>query len=203
MIFGIIGGIACLAAIVVLLILLLKTDDIIGTVTDVSWERSIAVEAFQTVTNQAWWDEVPEGAEVISCSQEYRFTSDEIQPNATEVCGTPYVEDTGTGVGEVVQDCTYEVYDDYCEYEAMEWVVVDTATEAGRNLEPFWPSPGLTTEQRLGERSEDYSITFEADGSQYTYETTNSELFLQAEPGSTWTLKVNQLDAVQSIEPAN
>jgi hypothetical protein len=202
-IFGILGGIACLAGFVVLMILLLKTDDITGRVTDVAWERSVAIETYQTVTDQAWWDEVPEGAEVIACSQEYRTTSDEIQPNATEVCGTPYTEDTGTGIGEVVQDCSYEVYDNYCEYETLAWVVVDTATESGQNLEPIWPSPALDAEQRLGERDEAYTITFNADGSQYTYETTNSDLFLQAKPGSSWILKVNQLNAVQSIEPTN
>ncbi len=202
-IFGIIGGIACLAAFVVLMFLLFNTDDITGTVTDVAWERSIAIEAYQTVTDQAWWDEVPADAEVISCSQEYRYTTDEPQQNATEVCGTPYVEDTGTGVGEVVQDCTYEVYDDYCEYEAMTWVVVDTVTESGENLDPFWPSPSLNTQQRLGERDEDYTIIFNADGKRYTYETSNSDLFLDAEPGSTWILEVNRFDAVQSIEPAN
>lgn len=202
-IFGIIGGIACLAAFVVLMILLLKTDEIIGTVTDVAWERSVAIEAYQTVTDQAWWDEVPEDAEIISCSQEYRYTSDEMQPNATEVCGTPYVEDTGTGVGEVVQDCTYEVYDDYCEYQTMQWVVVDTTTESGSDLNPAWPSPTLTGEQRLGEREEDYAITFSSDGTSFTYETTDTELFLQAKPGSEWILNVNQFNAVQSIEPAN
>ena len=202
-IFGIIGAFACLAAFVVLMILLLKTDEISGTVTNVAWERSVAIEAFQTVTDQAWWDEVPEDAEVVSCSQEFRFTSNDPQPNATEVCGTPYVEDTGTGVGEVVQDCTYEVYDDYCEYRSMQWVVVDTTTESGNDLSPIWPSPTLTGEQRLGERAEDYVITFSSDDTSYTYETTNSDLFLQARIGSEWLLNVNQLNAVQSIEPAN
>jgi predicted nucleic acid-binding Zn ribbon protein len=202
-IFRIIGAFACLAGFIVLMILLLKTDEITGTVTDVAWERSIAIEAYQTVTNQTWWDDVPEGAEVISCSQEFRFNSNEPQPNATEVCGTPYVEDTGTGVGEVVQDCTYEVYDDYCEYQSMEWIVVDTTTASGADLNPTWPSPTLTGEQRLGEREEDYVITFSSDGASYSYETTNAELFLQAEPGSEWILNVNQLNAVQSIEPAN
>ena len=202
-IFGIIAGIACLAGFIVMMILLLKTDEITGRVTDVAWERSVAVEAFQAVTDQAWRDEIPENAEVVSCTQAYRYTSEEVQPNATEVCGTPYVVDTGTGVGEEVQDCTYDVYDDYCEYEAMQWVVVETVTESGDSLNPFWPSPSLTGEQRLGERQENYVITFNADGDRYTYETSNSELFLQAEPGSTWILSVNQLNAVQSIEPAN
>lgn len=202
-VFGIIGGLACLAAFFVLMFLLLKTDELTGTVTDLSWERSIAIEAYQTVTDQTWWDEIPEGAEIISCTEEYRYTSDEMQPNATEVCGTPYTVDTGTGVGEVVQDCTYEVYDDYCEYETLAWVVVETVTESGRDQSPFWPSPELQSQQRLGERNEDYTITFSADGSRYTYQTSNSDLFFQADPGSSWILQVNQFNAVQSIEPAN
>jgi hypothetical protein len=185
--FGVIGGFACLATFFVLLFMLLKTDELTGTVTDLAWERSIAIESYQTVTDQTWWDEVPEGAQVIACSEEFRYTSDDFQPNATEVCGTPYVEDTGTGVGEVVQDCSYEVYDDYCEYETMAWVVVTTVTESGENQDPFWPSPDLNSEQRLGERDEEYTITFRADGTRYTYQTSNSNLFLranQAAPGS-------------------
>lgn len=202
-IFAVIGVLALIACLVVTLMLFLKTDTVTATVTGVQWERSIAVEAFTTTTEQDWWDEVPEGADVLSCTQEYRYTSEEPEPNATEVCGEERVEDTGTGIGEVVQDCTYQVYDDYCEYEIMDWVVVDTITESGDNLDPAWPVTNLTENQRLGARDETYSIVFTDNGDSYTYTTTTDDLFLIAEPGSTWLLEVNQLGGVQSIEPAD
>jgi len=180
-----------------------KTDDVTATVTGVAWERSIAVEEYKTVTGKDWWDEIPEGADILSCSEEYRYTSNEPEPNATEVCGEPYTEDTGTGVGEVVQDCTYEVYDDYCEYSGMAWVVTDTVTETGTDLYPDWPLLSLANNQREGERTENYQITFSGDGETYSYTTTNSDIFLQADRGSRWTLQVNQLGGVQSAEPSN
>jgi len=199
----IVGVLAVIACVIVTLMLFLKTDTVTATVTGVEWERSIAVEAFTTTTERDWWDEVPEGADVITCTQEYRYTSEDPEPNATEVCGEERVEDTGTGIGEVVQDCTYQVYDDYCEYEIMDWVVVDTISESGENLEPAWPVTNLTEDQRLGAREETYTIAFSDNGDSYTYTTSTDELFQIAEPGSVWLLEVNQLGGVQSIEPAN
>jgi hypothetical protein len=160
------------------------------------------IEAYTTVTDSAWWDEVPADAQVTSCSTIYRYTSDIPQVNATEVCGEPYVEDTGTGVGEVVQDCTYEVYDDYCEYTAMAWVVVGTVTESGRDNAPFWPVLDLQPDEREGERQEAYVINFRDGGDTYRFTTTNTQLFMQADVGSRWTLQINQLGGVQGIEPA-
>ena len=200
-IFAVLGGLAVIAACIVGLMLLLKTDDVTATVTGTNWTRSIAIEAYVLVTDSDWWDEIPEDAEVQSCTQEYRYTSEEPQPNATEVCGEEYVEDTGTGIGEVVQDCVYEVYDDFCEFTTYAWQVVDTARESGNNLQPRWPEPSLASDQRLGTQEEQYTISFTDDGETYRYTTTDSELFMMAEPGSTWILQVNQLGAVQSIEP--
>ena len=202
-IFAALGVIACLAGLIVIILLLLKTDDVTATVRDVAWERSIAIESYTTVTDRDWWDNIPEGAQIQSCSQEYRYTSNEPQANATEVCSEAYVEDTGTGIGEVVQDCTYEVYDDYCEYTMMAWVVVNTVTESGENLSPLWPDPTLSTGQRLGDYTENYRILFSGDGETYTFTTTDSDLFMMAEPGSRWILQVNSLGGIQSIEPAN
>ncbi len=194
---------AVIVGCVVLLVMLLRTDDLTATVTDVQWERSVVVEAFGPVTASAWWDEVPEDAEGTRCSLAYRYTSEEPQVNATEVCGEPYVVDTGTGVGEVVQDCTYEVYDNYCEFTAMAWVAVETVTETGRDLAPAWPALSLLPDQREGGRNEVYVINFRDGSDTYRYTTSNLQDFLQAEIGSQWVLQINQLGGVQSAEPAN
>lgn len=200
---AIIIGLAAIVGCIVMLVMFLRTDDVTATVNDVQWERTIAIEAYTTVTDSAWWDEVPEDAEVTTCSMTYRYTSEEPQPNATEVCGEPYVEDTGTGIGEVVQDCSYEVYDDYCEYTKMAWVEVDSVTESGRDLSPAWPTLRLETDQREGERNEAYVINFRDGGDTYRFTTTNAQLFTRADVGSSWTLQINQFGGVQSIEPAN
>jgi len=199
----IIGIIAILACLIAAIMLLTNTDDINATVTDRTWQRSIVIEEYQTVSRSNWSDEIPADAEVESCSQRYRYTSDEPVANATEVCGEPYVVDTGTGVGEVVQDCTYEVYDDYCDYTILEWVAVNTVTETGAFSSPAWPSPNLLADQRLGQQDETYTIVFRGDGETYSYTTNDLELFLSAVSGSEWTLSINQLGGIQSLNLNN
>ena len=202
-IFLVIGLVAIIACVVATIMLFFNTDDINATVTDRSWQRSIIIESYQTVSRSDWSDEIPAGAEVGSCALKYRYTSDEPVTNATEVCGETYVEDTGTGIGEVVQDCTYEVYDDYCDYTILDWVSVGTVSDSGEFSSPEWPSPALTSDQRLGQREESYTIVFRGDGETYTYTTENVDLFLSAEPGSKWTLSINQLGGIQSLNLDN
>lgn len=200
---AIVGILAVIALVIVAVLLLTKTDDITVSVIDLNWERSIVIEEYRLVSNRGWWDEIPDGADVGSCSQEYRYTSDEPVPSSTEECGEPYVVDTGTGVGEVVQDCTYDVYDEYCEYTQMQWTVVDTLIETGDNRNPVWPATNLGSDEREGQREESYTIIFSGDGDTYTFTTSNADLYQEAEVGSEWNLSVNQLGGIQSIEPAN
>ena len=202
-ILGALGILAVIAGCIILLMLFLKTDTVEATVTKGAWERSVAIEAFRTVTDNGWWDEIPDSADIQSCTQRYRYTSDSPEPNATEVCSDPIVEDTGTGIGEVVQECVYEVYDDYCDYTYMNWVVVSTAIERGEDWNPVWPEPNLNADQQLGTTSESYTIVFTGDGETYTYTTSDPETYMMAQPGTFWELSVNQLGGIQSIEPAN
>ncbi len=102
----------------------------------------------------------------------------------------------------MVQYCVYEVYDDYCEYTAWDWVVVNTITESGDDLSPYWPDFTLVDDQREGQREETYTIFFADGGDTYSYSTSNVALFAQAEPGTEWVLEVSPL-GVRSIEPAN
>jgi len=179
-----------------------RTDDVIGTVSDVQWVRTVSIEALRPVERQNWQDQIPAGAQVLSCEQEVRSTQPNPAPNSVEVCGTPYTVDTGTGVGEVVQDCEYEVYDDYCRYTAEEWQVVDQLRLEGHDLNPAWPRFQPAGDERAGAQDANYVITFRADGETYEY-TTNETEFLQAQPGSQWILKINAFNNVNDIEPAN
>ncbi len=202
-ILGAAGILAIIAGFIIIVMMLLKTDSIKATVTGGAWERSIVIEAFRIVTDSGWWDEIPDSAEIQSCSQRYRYTSEEPQANATEVCSEPVVEDTGTGIGEVVQECVYEVYDDYCDFTYMRWVEASTVVESGEDWNPFWPEPSINSDQRLGRATEEYTIAFSGDGETYTYSTNDLEIYMQAEPGSLWELSVNQLGGIQSIKPVN
>lgn len=116
-------------------------------------------------------------------------------------CGEPYTIDTGTGIGQVVQDCIYRVYEDYCYYETMAWTTIDTLNTSGNDLDPYWPSADLCSMQRFGNRQESYQVHFEADGETYSLTTSELSLYQSAEPGSLWQLEVNQLGNVVSAQP--
>jgi len=192
----------CAVAAVVLYLLTGRTRDLVGQVQSVSWTRSVAIEALGPVEHQAWRDEIPSGAQVGSCSMEYRFTQDQPAPNATEVCGTPYTIDTGTGAGQVIQDCVYEAYDEQCSYTAQEWTVVDTLEISGSDLYPTWPEIPTSPDSRQGETQEDYAVTFTTPDGAYTYEPGSETEFQRFEIGSSWTLQVNALGGVTAVDPA-
>lgn len=154
------------------------------------------------VIHEDWRDETPSDAKLLSCRQEVHHTQDEPAPDSVEICGTPYTVDTGSGYGEVAQDCEYEVYADWCKYEVQEWGKVDEVTLSGSDPNPRWPSLQLAADQREGERSESYAVVFDADEKDYTYQTRDPEEFSQLQIGSRWILKVNRLDSVVSVEPA-
>jgi predicted nucleic acid-binding Zn ribbon protein len=194
------GGVFCAAAAAAIFFFALRTEERTGQVSAVSWERSIPVEALAPVEREAWLDQVPDDAELGACTQEHRFTSDTPESNSTEVCGTPYTVDTGSGFGEVVQDCVYEVYDDRCTYTVMDWAVFDVVTVSGTDLNPSWPEVDLAEDQREGASTEEYVVTFSSEGETYTYTVSDVGEFSHYELGSTWILAVNALGGVSSVE---
>lgn len=198
----ILGGIACVASAIFIFSLLTRTDELIGTVTGFNWRREQTIEVLGPVRQEGWIDQIPAGAELGGCSQTLRETSDRPAANSVEVCGTPYTVDQGTGYGEVVQDCVYEVYDDWCTYTESAWTVFDTLTITGTDLNLSWPETALQEGQRLGDRSAEYNVTFESNGEKYNYETTDEVIFRTFEIGSKWLLTVNSFGAIVSLEPA-
>ena len=178
-----------------------RTDDVTGEVTGAKWEYSIGIEEMGPVEHSDWEDAIPSSAEILSCSEEVRSVEDSPVPNSEEVCGAPYTIDTGSGVGEVVQDCEYHVYDDMCTYTVLEWMEVDRVYARGEDYSPQWPALNLRSGQREGEREEDYTIIFRTDGKNYSYSPGNRSDFVIYQPGSDWILKVNTFDAVVDVEP--
>lgn len=178
-----------------------RTEAVSGVVEGGGWERSVPIEAFVPVSYSAWRDEIPDGANPGACSQEIRYVQSQPAPNSVEVCGTPYTVDTGDGLADVVQDCQYQVYDDYCDYTVQEWKVVEIVSLNGSDFSPQWPDPVLEDGQRLGDNwSESYVIYFDTDQGRYTYTTTDYDLFLSAQPGTEWDLNINSFGALLSIE---
>lgn len=199
---GVVALVLCAVAITCVM-MMSRTSDLTGTVSDVSWQRTVVIEQLLPVTRQAWRDELPANSVAGECRPQLRRTQDDPAPNAREVCGTPYTVDEGTGYGEVVQDCQYEIYEDFCDYTAQEWQRVDEAVLNGNNSSPQWPALELTAQQRQGERQENYTCTFTTESGAYEYSSTDPNLLAKCLPGSRWVLNVNTFNAVVDIQPAN
>jgi hypothetical protein len=200
------AGIGCLAVILigvaVLLFSLLSKDEMTGTVQSVEWTHTLPILEQAPVEQEDWYDQIPADAEILECQEELRGTSDEPVAGAIEICGTPYTIDEGTGYGEVVQDCMYEVYDDFCTYAVMDWVIVDQVTVSGTNLNPYWPELSLTADQQAGEGESEYLVQFQTGDGTFRYAPADALEFEQYTPGSNWVLEVNRLGGVSVVEPA-
>jgi len=179
-----------------------QTTTTVGTVDAAQWTYSIEMEQLGPVEHEAWHDQVPSGARLGGCTSRLRQTVDEPVPGATEVCGTPYVEDTGTGHGRVVQDCQYQVADDWCRFTVQEWISAGEEEAAGSDMNPFWPAVATSAGRRERGRVETYRVSFDADGSRPVYGPASLDEFQQFVPGSRWELEVNRMGGVVAVEPA-
>ena len=173
----------------------------IGYVSRTAWTRMVAVEQFVAVTREDWWDEIPAEAYVTGCEERYRTSNDEMVEGAVEVCGTPYTVDTGTGVGEVVMDCHYEVYDTYCEYEVSDWEVMEYAESEGYGLSASWPAVAAYSNQRAGEHKEEYTIWFDTAEGSAEFTTNDFGLYQSAVNGSEWELTYDGFGKILTAKP--
>jgi ribosomal protein L40E len=174
-----------------------------ATVREARWERSVEVLGLVPVSRTAWRDEVPADAVLGACVDEVRRTVDEPVGNAREVCGTPSMEDLGTGYAEAVQDCVYEIVEQRCDYTVNEWGVVDSLMLNGEGFAPAWPQVNAAARQRSGAQAERYQCVFAGDGTSYSYTMRDFESYQACQPGSMWTLEVDESGRVYSAAPRN
>lgn len=205
---GLFGGIAlgllvlCCVAAIAFFVLSSRTSDLNGTVSDVSWTRTIAIEALQPVEHETWKSDIPAEAIMGACNDKVHHTQDTPTDNSKEVCGTPYSVDQGSGYAEIVQDCRYEVYQAWCKYTVDEWQKANEVVARGSDFNPTWPSVGaLGRGQREGNRSEDYRVNFNTENGQYDYQPNTLDEFKQYELGSRWILKINTFGVVNETAP--
>ncbi len=186
---------------VILGFIFFRTETRIGRVEQVEWNRFVEIQALTDVKRSDWEEKVPADAQAVSCSEKLYTTQDESAPGAIEVCGTPYEVDQGNGYAEVVQDCSYEVYANYCEFTVKDWGKVDELTSTGADFSAYWPDVTLGEGQREGERKEKYTIYFMTETGPVTYTTDDEALFLQLTPGTQWTLEMDSFGNVLSVSP--
>jgi len=186
-----IGGILGLLALCCIVggyILFFPSSSVEATVTDVHWETSVSVLEEQPVQYTNERGNPPSGAYNESC-----YTESE------DVCEEKTI-DQGNGFSEVVEECHTESTQ-YCSYTVDEWTAIQTYPLYGNDLKPFYDSPNISSDQRIGNESAEYTVTFSTDDGVETYSPDSVSEFQQFSIGSTWTLKMNSLGGVVSVEP--
>jgi len=185
---GILAALAvcCVAAV---FFFVLPTKSVQATVVDVHWQTSVPVQEIRAVDYSNESGSPPSGAYDVSCHDESR-----------DVCEQKTI-DKGNGYSEVVEECHTESQQ-YCSYTVDEWDTIQTYTLDGNDLQPIYDDPNISSSQRLGEQSEDFTVTFSTEnGEQETFSPGTVSEFQQYTVGSTWTLKMNSLGGVVSVEP--
>ena len=184
-----IGGIvACLAVICAGAFLLFSpSKSVTASVDDVYWQTSVPLQEVQAVRHSNEAGRPPGGAYDVSCRTETR-----------QVCEDKTI-DRGNGYAEVVTECR-DVTQDYCSYTIDQWTTIRTFNLEGHNLYPEYAKPSVGFDQRIGNQSVTFSVYFVGGGETYTYSPASLFEFQQFTIGSTWTLHLNVLGAVVSVE---
>ena len=185
---GILGFLA-LCCVVIGILFVLPTKSVQATVVDAHWETSVPLQEIRAVDHSNESGSPPSDAYNVSCRDE-----------SHDVCEQKTI-DRGNGYSEVVEECHTET-EQYCSYTVDEWTTIQTYTLDGNDLRPIYESPTVSSGQRLGDESENLAVTFSTeDGEEKTYSPDAVSEFQQFSMGSTWTLKMNALGGVVSVEP--
>jgi membrane protease subunit (stomatin/prohibitin family) len=184
---GVIGFVAiCCIAIA---LFMLPTKSVNATVDSVHWQTVANVEEIQAVQHNNETGSVPSSAYDVSCNDK-----------SEEVCEEKTI-DQGNGYAEVVKDCHTETTT-YCSYTVDEWKVIQSYTEEGNDLSPIWDDPSLASGQRRGEDTATYTVIFVEQSKDYTYHPGTLTDYQQYDVGSQWSLSLNALGGIVSVEPA-
>jgi ribosomal protein L40E len=186
-----VGGVLAAVAICCIAIaaLFFPSKSVQATVVDVHWQTFVPVQEIRAVDHNNETGSPPSDAYDVSCRDE-----------SHDVCEQKTI-DKGNGYSEVVEECHTETQQ-YCSYTVDEWTTIQTYTLEGNNFQPIYDDPSISSGQRLGQESEELTVTFSTqNGDPKTYSPDTVSEFQQFAVGTTWTLKMNALGGVVSVEP--
>ena len=186
-ILGAIGAVLLLCCIAAVFIFFAPSSSVQATVTDVYWQTSVPVQEIRTVDYSSERGNPPSDAYNVSCWEE-----------SDEICQEKTI-DRGDGYAEVVEECHTDTQQ-YCDYTVDEWTTIQTYTLDGHDNFPVYERPSLTSDQRLGKENVDLTVYFDTEKGQKSYTPGDVSEFQRFQPGSTWTLTLNPLGGVVSIE---
>lgn len=185
---GGIGAALLICCIAALFIFVIPSNSVQATVSQVHWQTAVPLLELHEVRYSNEAGSPPSEAYDVSCRTESR-----------QVCEERTI-DKGNGYGEVVEEC-HEERTDYCSYAMQEWQTIQTYTQEGGDLYPLYASPTISGDQQAGTASEDLTVYFDSPDGQIVYSPDSVTEFQQFQPGSVWTLKLNSLGSVLSVEP--
>ena len=187
-IFAGVGALFLICCIAVVMLFAVPSKSVKGTVTNLQWQTSVPVQEIQLVNYSNERGSAPSDAYNVSCHTEDK-----------DVCQDKTV-DQGNGFAEVVKECHTESTQ-FCDYTMDEWKTVQTYTLDGNDNSPVYEKPSLaSSKQRTGSPTETLTVTFSIPSGQKTYSPGSVSKFQQFQVGSTWTLKMNALGGVMSVE---
>lgn len=187
LLFAGIAGAFLLCCIVTIVMFMIPSKSVEGTVTAVQWQTFVPVQEMRSVNYSNERGSPPSDAYNVSCRTE-----------SEEVC-TERVEDTGTGYGEVVVECRTET-EQYCSYTVDEWTTIQTYDLSGNDLYPEYSNPSIMSDQRIGNTSEKLTVYFSTSDGQEMYSAKSVSEFQQFQIGSVWTLNLNALGGIVNVE---
>jgi len=186
-IFAAIGAVLLICCIAAVVMFAIPSKSVKGTVIDLQWQTSVPVQEISAVNYSNERGSAPSDASNVSCHTEDK-----------EVCEEKTV-DQGNGYAEIVKECHTESQE-YCSYTVDEWATIQTYTLDGNDNFPMYENPSLTSDQRLGTTAETLIVTFSVPNGEKNYTADSVSEFQQFEIGSTWTLKMNAMGGVMSVE---
>lgn len=215
---GILAGVGCstvlVAGVLLLVIVFLWRRDATLEVVGHGWERSIEIESFGKVREEAWCDEKPAGARELARTQAQRSTR-KVQDG--EDCKTRK-RDQGDGTYKETRECQPRfreepVLAERCTFEVSRWKRNRVATSHGSSLAeaPRWPDVGQlrrgTCEgcEREGQRTQVSWVNLRESGTTVHRCEVPESRWVSYAVGSRWHGKVRKLTgglACDSLRPA-
>jgi hypothetical protein len=186
-IFAAIGAFFLICCVAAVMLFAIPSKSVKGTVTNLQWQTSVPVQEIQAVNYSNERGNPPSDAYNLSCR-----TDDK------EVCEEKTV-DQGNGFAEVVKECHTES-EQYCNYTVDEWKTIRTYTLDGNDNYPVYENPSLSGDQRTSSATESLTVVFSIPDGQETYSPGSISEFQQFEIGSVWTLKMNAMGGVMSVD---
>lgn len=216
--YALIGLFSLLAVMGMVYLFIPKNKEI--TITNISWERTIEVQRYQTVDESDW--DLPSNARLKYSRQEfshYQQVLDHYETKTRQVAKqriTDYeeyvvgIQDLGNGYAEEITD-TRPVYETYYEtetyqepvyrdepvyrtkyyYEIDKWLYERTERSSGSDKNVYWPETTLASDERISSKKETYHVTgTDKKGKEKCYSMKHEE-WKSIEVGQTVTFQVS------------